>query len=117
MDDDNYLPKKLIKEARRNSPKIKINCKEYDQQTIYESKELKRQLVEENPKLAEDLYYRWRDSGEKEIGRLFALKYNGHEEHGASAYHIANELGILGVERPNNPFSEQIKRLEEGFYV
>jgi hypothetical protein len=106
MDNNNSRSKKLIEDMRRNSLKIKVNGIEYDRQTIYENNELKRQLVEENPRLAENLYYQWRDAGEQEIGRLFALKYNGHEEHGASAYHIANELGILGVEKPNNPFSE-----------
>ena len=55
---------------RRNSQKININGIEYNMQAIYESKELKRQLVEEKPRLAEQLYYRWRESGETEIPKL-----------------------------------------------
>ena len=113
----NKKSKGIIAEMRRNAPKIEINGQKYDRQTIYESKKLKEQLVKENPRLAEQLYYQWREAGEQEIGWLFAVKYNGHEEYGQSAYHIGGELGVPGIKRPDNPSSEHIKRLEEGFYM
>jgi hypothetical protein len=102
---NNKKSKGIIEEMRKNSPKININGIECNMQEVYESRELKKQLVEENPRLAEELYYRWRDSGEQEIGWFFAEKYNGDEQYGASAYHIGMELGVPGIKRPNNPFS------------
>jgi len=97
--------KEFAETRRRNSPRININGIECSMQDIYGSKELKKQLVEEKPELAEQLYYRWRDTGEQEIGWFFAERYNGDEQHGASAYHIGIELGVPGMKRPNNPFS------------
>lgn len=109
--------KEFAETMRRNSQKININGIECNMQDIYESRELKEQLVEEDPGLAEQLYYRWRDAGEQEIGWLFAVRYNGHEEYGQSAYHIGSELGVPGIKRPDNPSSEHIKRLEDGFFM
>jgi len=109
--------KKFAETRRRNSPKININGIECSMQDIYESKELKSQLVEEKPRLAEELYYRWRDSGEQELGWLFAVRYNGHEEYGASAFHIGTELGVPGIKRPDSSSLEHIQRLEEGFFM
>ena len=108
------MDKKQLKEGR-GILKVRLNGKEYSHQEIIESYELKEKLVNENPKLAEKLYYIWRETGEEDLGKIFAKKYNGDKEYGMIAFHIGNELGISGMMRQSNSVLDQIEKIEGSF--
>jgi hypothetical protein len=52
---------------------------------------------------------------DKEFGARFAKKYNGHDEHGASAYHIGLECGVHTCE-PMNVLRSSIDKIGEGVF-
>ena len=111
---NNSIHNRSIIYSRKNSGlDIIIKGIAYNRQEVYDSLELKTKLVEESPEFAEQLYYQWRESGETELGKLFAEKYNGHPEYGMSAFHIGNELGMQEMKRPSNSVLEDVEKFED----
>ena len=105
--------RELIKILGKNSEKIRLGRRMVSKAEIYVDDNLKKKLVEVNPQLAQNLYYSWRDHGETKIGRYFAIRYNGDKEFGAAAYHIAQELSIPGIQRPESDVVKVIEREEQ----
>ncbi len=101
---------RLVQRLRRNGPKIKLNGKDYTRADIYNNYNLKELLVNEHPDLAHQLYLQWQD---KKLGRIFANTYNGHPDYGEQAAHIANELGIFGIEVPFSQVRKNVSDFEE----
>ena len=105
--------KKLEQRLRENGPKVKVSGRDYTPAEIHDCPNLKAILVNENPNLAHQLYLQWEDA---ELGRLFALKYDGHPDYGAQAYHIASELGILGIKPPFSQVRADVENFEENIF-
>jgi len=103
----------LEQRLRENGTKIELGGEYHTLAEIYRNDELKEKLVEEKPEMALHLYSLWGEYGKTKLGRLFVSKYNGHPEHGGSAFHIAGELGISGVQRPPNPVTDDVEKYEQ----
>ena len=104
------LEKRLRKPVKINIGKIEYNIDDF-----LKSSDLKQQLVDENPRKAQELFYQFRD---RELGTLFVKKYCKNPEYNASAYHIAQELGIsrfLGIKMPSNPIRDSVE--EDNFLI
>ncbi|MDD5192105.1 MAG: hypothetical protein PHH54_01245 [Candidatus Nanoarchaeia archaeon] len=105
--------RKIEQKLRKSCPKVKLNGEYYTRAQIYDCLNLKRILVNENPELAHQLYLQWED---KELGTIFANTYNGHLDYGEQAYHIASELGILGVKPPFSKVRADVDAFEERIF-
>ena len=103
----------FVRGSNQKGKYIEISGEKFSELEITKNQDLKQKLVKENPKLAEKLYYRWREHGESELGEIFAKQYNKDSEFGISAYVIGEELGIQGMIRKSNPVIESINNLEK----
>lgn len=99
----------FLRQERDKKLEVILNGKKYSWALVGCIEELKKLLVETEPEQAIRIYHQVQD---RELGTMFVEEYKNSKNHGGAAYHMALELGILGVEKPRTIVDEAIEKLE-----